>query len=396
MKNGFLRICSMILVIVLLVNMLPLQVLAQEPDTGRVEQNQIEQIKPEEDVSAERIVEEIPQKRTEFSKEFLLENGLHKVNVYPEAVHYATEKGWEEIDNTLITKADGTITNTAGVWDVSFPQQLSKDKSISIQKDGHTLSFYMAGEITGNGSALMRSADTAKETLSVASVKQSAAAIQTPAVQDSVLHEEKILQKTQSRLTYANVYQNTNVIYDLKSNKVKESVVLEAYNSALRGYRYTLDVGTMIPVLEEDGQIVFYDANRENIIFVMPAPYMIDNGGACNYDVQVQLTGSGSRYTMTYLLPQQWLSAEDRAWPVILDPVVQPSLSVENIRDRTVKSQGSCSQTWEMNACGRYEDGSYARTFLKYSSLPGLTSSDVIVNATVHNFLPVTGKELQQ
>ena len=92
MKNGFLKICSMLLVLVLLANMLPLQVFAQQLNTGKTEPI-VTAPEPAADESAtDRVIAEIKEKRTEFSKEFLLANGLHMITVYPEAVHYAGQR----------------------------------------------------------------------------------------------------------------------------------------------------------------------------------------------------------------------------------------------------------------------------------------------------------------
>ena len=45
----------------------------------------------------------------------------------------------------------------------------------------------------------------------------------------------RVTDKLYSRLSYANVYENTDVIFDLNSNLVKESIVMERYNSTLSG-----------------------------------------------------------------------------------------------------------------------------------------------------------------
>ena len=156
MKKQFIKVCSMLLAMVMVFHILPMCVSA-EP----LPMTETETLVPEESIvqtptvtapvdTAEplSVVAEIPEKRTEFSKEFLLSNGIHMLTMYPQAVHYATTDGWEEIDNTLQVQTDGTLHNTAGVWDVQFPQQLAEDQSISVTKDGYTLSFFMAGELT--------------------------------------------------------------------------------------------------------------------------------------------------------------------------------------------------------------------------------------------------------
>ena len=146
-------------------------------------------------------------------------------------------------------------------------------------------------------------------------------------------HPEAVATKLNARLQYSNVYSDTNVVYDLQSNKLKESVVISRYDSSLRGYSYTLDVGKLVPVLNEDNSISFYDEHRENVVMTMPAPFMVDAAKAHNYDVAVILRGAGSAYTLQYILPQQWLAAEERVWPVVLDPVVTPATNASNVRD---------------------------------------------------------------
>ena len=96
------------------------------------------------------VLEELTDKRTMYSKEFLLSNGLHMVTLYGEAVHYEKDGRWADIDNTLkasSTGDEGSYINTEGPLQVRFPQKLSEEKGISVTKDGKTLSFYMTGEI---------------------------------------------------------------------------------------------------------------------------------------------------------------------------------------------------------------------------------------------------------
>ena len=41
------------------------------------------------------VLEEITENRTEFTKEFMLSNGLHMAAVYPTAVHYQENGQWQ-------------------------------------------------------------------------------------------------------------------------------------------------------------------------------------------------------------------------------------------------------------------------------------------------------------
>ena len=387
MMKKAIRICSIVLVLALFINMLPMQALGQMYLSSTDTEIQTEKTNELLETKDVEIIDEVVENRTEFSKEHVLSNGLHQLTLYPTAIHYETDSGWEEIDNTLKANTNGTYTNTAGVWNVSLPQQLSTTKPVTITKDGYTLSFAMAGQLRVNGlQAAVRALTGEAESLSVSSAGVAAAKIQkvdNSALKEAMEHPEALPDKLASRLAYESVYANTDVLYDLDSNKLKESIVLRAYDGALRGYRYTLNVGTMIPVLEDDGQITFYTPDKKAVVMVMPAPFLVDDAKVYNYDVEVQLTGSGSSYTLTYMLPQEWLADSQRQWPVVLDPVVDADFSASNINDQTVAETYTYSYTWGMGEVG-YDDGYGAeRFYIKYENLPPLSSADVVVGATM-------------
>ncbi len=400
MLKRFLRICSVLLTLVMLFNMLPLNAVAQEYISAEATETVATK---QDNTSSAKIVAEVKENRSKFSKEFMLDNGLYVSAVYAQPVHYEKDGQWEEIDNTLQINSDGTYSNKAGVWDVHFPQQLTTNSDISITKDGYTLSFRMAGELRQPGNLEVAAAAlkleevetftvaTGEETAQTFSV-QSAQSVQgqiqavdlTEARQDAQ-YEEFIAEKNVSQLMYANIYQNTDIRYDLKANQVKESVILENYSSTLRGYRYTLNVGDMIPVLQEDNSIYFYDAKQENIVMVMPAPYLIDSANEMSYEVVVNLKQTGSQWTLSYLLPQTWLAAEERSWPVVLDPVVVADLSDNNIQDTTIISKRPEEIDYMRSTLqiGYSAADGKSRILLGFDELPSLKSSDVVIKAEV-------------
>jgi len=135
MLKRFLRVCSMLLVVVMLANMLPTQALGEQfreaLQSDSFTTNQTGTISPKEIT----VVGEITEKRSEYVKEYLLSDGTRMAAVYADPVHYEKDGQWEEIDNTLKTVglgAAGTYETTAGIWQVSFPQQLSSAKQITI------------------------------------------------------------------------------------------------------------------------------------------------------------------------------------------------------------------------------------------------------------------------
>ena len=349
----FHRICSLVLVLVMLLQIAPVRSLGTEIHREHDDTEAVTQTLPTVSNSSgdAYILDELTERRTEFTKEFLMSNGLHMAAVYDNAVHYQENGQWQEIDNTLKLSAGrvgNVYTNTAGNWHVLFPQNLTPDSGISITKDEYVLSFRMSGELrkaTGgnelmSSSGLTLNADTdadsilntigTEETLSLSRPAADSPAAVIPRDTQTLLAEaeypETVADKIYSRLEYGDVYTNTDVIFELSSNLVKESIVMEQFDASLRGYTYLLDTGEMTPVLSESGEILLMDEASKEPVMVMPAPYLVDNAGKYCYDVEVKLASSGDEYILSYLLPQRWLADNSRTWPVILDPEVMTSL----------------------------------------------------------------------
>lgn len=401
MNSKFMKICSIVLTIALLINLLPMQVLGAEfnslfSDSEAASENWF-YTNQMGDPGEATIVEEITDARTEYSKEYLMSNGLNMIVVYPEAVHYEENNEWKEIDNTLKavgTGANASYINTAGEWTVSFPQQLNSSKTVSISRDGYTLSFGLAGELTIpefpetsvmsvekitdiNEPAQQFSVDPG--TLTSAVIED----LDLSSLRESMEYPETFVESIFSQLKYNNVYGDTDIVYDLSSRTVKESIVIESYDAELYGYRYTLNTGTMVPVLEDDGSITLYAPDKTEIVMSMPAPYMIDNSGETSFDIDVTLEPSESGYILTYHMPMEWLADDDRAWPVVLDPIVEAGTSTSNILDHFVAEYYSASNSSGSLMCGYYPDFGKMRTFIKFSNIPTLSAADVIVNATL-------------
>ena len=378
MKKWFMNVFSVFLAVVMVIQLLPLNVFAQQMRTD----TPVETVSTtQEEVDEAYIVHEIEDERTEYSKVYRLSNGLHMAAVYNEPVHYEKDGHWEDIDNTLVTK-DGKLSNTAGVWDVSFPQSMSSSNAVTIEKDGYTLSFYMAGQVRK-----LTMAPIGQDPVSVMAVTSSAAQVQTldlTAEKEAAEHPETVLDNTHSRLQYTGVFSNTNVVYDLVSNRVKESIIIGAYDAELQGYQYTLNTGSLTPVLTDSGEILLVGTDKQTVVMTMPAPYLVDNNGEYSYDVTVDLQGTKGTYVLTYTLPTSWMADSSRSYPVVLDPIVYAQADINNIHDVSVYENGS-EYTYQFSVldCGHNEAYGIMRSYIKYAVLPTLTYSDVVISATL-------------
>lgn len=127
MYSKFVKFCSVILTVALLINLLPMQVLGTESKALLAQPENVNSnviydnvVYDNESVALNdaTIIGEVIDKRTEFSKEYKLSNGLYMTAVYPRAVHYDNEGTWAEIDNTLKLvgfDSNAIYTNTAGI-----------------------------------------------------------------------------------------------------------------------------------------------------------------------------------------------------------------------------------------------------------------------------------------
>ena len=374
LKKLLYRLLSTILVLVMLAQMLPAEVLAAS--VGQQEQPGLSEVQPQ-------VVAEVVSGRSRYSKEFKLSNGLHLAVLYPEPVHYEADGQWVEIDTTL--KRSGTAyTTTAGDWQVSLPTSLGTGGTVSVTKDGYTLSFRMAGELRSSGNLELMSAG---EQYEVQAARSSTAQVQTvdlTEIRAASEYPETVLEKLQSRLSYDGVYTNTDIVYDVTPSRLKESIVLESYSSTLMGYRFTLETGDLTPVLGEDGTIGLFAPGSKEPIMTMPAPYLLDGAMEVSHDVNVALTGRNGTYTLTYRLPTAWLADAQRQWPVILDPIITVESNALTIQDIYVieKNMAPDYKGISLEVGHSVWFGIY-RSFLKYTDLPALASADTVVSATL-------------
>ena len=126
--------------------------------------------------------------------------------------------------------------------------------------------------------------------------------------------------KLGSTVLYENVFDGVDLMYENYSYNIKETILV---NEPQVGYEYSfrLDVDGLTPVLEEDGAVYLYD-ETDTPIYIIPAPYMYDANNILSYDVEYTLEMDEDGYILTVSADEVWMNAEDRAFPVAIDPTV--------------------------------------------------------------------------
>lgn len=451
------------------------------------------------------LTEEITDRRDEFQKEFMMENGMRLAAIYPMAVHFEREGKWEEIDNTLYSdnfEEEKVFRNKNGIWNVYLPTEIGENRDIILEHNGHRLSFGFLGELgkeayketsvdevesvetvedetevteppnetaedndeqeqtieaeeaapsdgedasalnedteitaettdgVSNEEAITtdeapledvtevptaentdeetgKTSDAADEVLpdeevisanygyEINPVKTSKGTLLESEIKDTLNHgslEEDILSRISSGIRYDGVFEGTDLKYELISNQLKETVIINSFRDDLTGYRYAIKTKDLVLKAEENGMIIAYPKDGSEPAFYLPAPFLYDSEHRMNRDIKTELEETEDGYTLTYILPKEWLSDPETKYPVSLDPVIQPVSSTYTIQDQSVSEFHNLDYTWGCVEAGYFPPssggGGRERIFMKFQNIPSLSAADVIVSASVSMYKP--------
>ena len=134
----------------------------------------------------------------------------------------------------VLSDGNTFYTNTAGCWNILFPQTLGSNDRIGVSIGEHNVQFGMAGELRSTGDLVVASIGQIEVGDNMVALTTSSAQVSTAQVQlidtttslANAEFPEMVLENLNSRLVYPNIYPYTNIVYDLQGNQLKESIVL--------------------------------------------------------------------------------------------------------------------------------------------------------------------------
>jgi hypothetical protein len=230
------------------------------------------------------VVKELPEKRTENSKTYLLSSGALRAEVYAGPIHYQDASGaWKDIDTTLVPGA------TKGEY-----------VSAATPVEVHT---YPAGSP------------------SLVNLKTDGATVGISLVSDKLIDP----QIYDNRAFYLAPSSGFALSHEVQDSGVEETVTL--YSSKAPGtFTFTVDHPGLTLWQDGTGQWGLYQGVENSPVLVM--------GGLTVFDSSVDLTGdpafcSGAtmkvvpgkdKSTITITVLQKWLSDPARVYPVVIDP----------------------------------------------------------------------------
>ncbi len=389
-KNNVIHLFALLLVLVLVLTSIPVNVVAQ----GVSPKESVSPTLPSEDESTALPISQTDEKdlvkqsevvalRTEYTKHFDMGDGTYQAVTYSFPVHRKDASGvWQNIDNTLISRKSG-VGNFYGTHDsrVMFASVLSPSSSLlTFKENGYTIDM-----VFNSPNKTVSSAATIDNSMSKNSLISEDLA--------SMNIEDPTNYRSTSSVKYKNVTANVDLEYVLYSNVVKENIII---NNFCDNYTYSfyLELNNLVAELKT-GIVYLRDSVSDEVVYVIPMPYMYDAVGTISYDVRYQLNEIETGiYELVIVADEDWINSSERQFPVVIDPTL--SSTTELIYDTYVNAKDA-----ETKATGYGYDSTmwisnpYRTTFIKSWRMPelptGVTIIDARLKAAYYYYSGVTG-----
>jgi RHS repeat-associated protein len=327
---------SVFLAFLIVVQILPLQVLAESVTDAIAHKEFIEDVlnNPtyEDNTSDAEILYEVEEKRDEYTKVYKKSDGTYTAIMTEEPLHYLYNGVWEEINNSM-SLTGNLYTNLDNLFNVEFPESIDSNENLTVEKDGYELSF------------------------SVDNIEESSAVVENDIVvsDTNISVADEAIAQTQSAVTYIDVAENTDLQYIVTPNSIKENIIVSDKESVKDTYTFTFETNGLDAEKLDDGSVVFKDENNE-IKFRIPRPVMTDSSLAFSYDINVVLIeNTGGTITLEYSPSSEWTNSYDRVYPITIDPAIMvENNDVSWVEDTFVVYDSSNGDTQNTNFYNDY------------------------------------------
>lgn len=420
MKKTLSNILTVMLALLMALYVFPYEVIATMPDATEPEEydtSVLDESVFEEDNKSKKeayILFEDTEQRDETTKVFRMSDGSYTAAVYPMQVHFEENGEMREINNQfeLKTDEDGEMyyENTASPVKITLPAGLSEDNAVTYSKDEYSVSFSLSEMKFSGGISKINSDDTEyKNKLKKKIIadntddedyiekyglsKEEAELIDVPydVAVERLNTAEQELENVKCNVFYSNIFDDVDLRYSVVGTTLKDEIILNSSAVKVKSYEFTITTNQLTAVLSEDNSISLQNSTGEEI-FKINSPYMYDTIGATSEDIKVTLKDNkDGTYTYKLKPDKKWLEADERVYPIVIDPPVTES-NFNTVKDTTAinaNSTGTLGYTTEKNLIkvgNRYDSslGTYCEVQgLLYNPLPDVlkNGSTRIINA---------------
>ncbi|MEW2626097.1 DNRLRE domain-containing protein [Streptomyces sp. NPDC048106] len=177
-----------------------------------------------------------------------------------------------------------------------------------------------------------------------------------------------------STVTYRNAVAGADLSYELGPGRVKENITLAERPAGPLSFTFTLATDGLTPRAGKDGSIGFYGEGPDAVL-VIPAPFMRDAkkdarspfGFVHSTAVKQKLSRHGKAWKLTVTPDAKWLAANQRQYPVTIDPTIAIAPTPDEAQDVMISSDGpetNYDDNWRLSV-GNTDTGS-SRALLKF------------------------------
>lgn len=147
-------------------------------------------------------------------------------------------------------------------------------------------------------------------------------------------------------IRYNDVYDGIDVQYTVSETGVKEDIIVNEF-TGIDTFSYELDLNGHEVELTENTLFV-YNKKTKDCAYTISAPVMTDADGNYSTDIDVSL----DKNILTVTADSEWLSANERAYPVRIDPNVEKISGEKELNIKSVVQDGDRVYTASGGAYG--------------------------------------------
>ena len=312
-------------------------------------------------------------KRTENTKYIRLADGSHYVAQYETSIHYQDESGtWQEFDNTLVYSAASSDDEVNGYEtsnnkrSIKFANNSNSSKLLTIKDDKYKINFGLVG---ANGT----------KGVTVINPKESDP-------NETKLEQITVVKKNISSVVYEDVWDSVDLQYIVIGNDIKENIIVKNQSDSY-SYTFNLKLNKLYAEMQPNGTIGLYDEKDGTLQYIIPLPFMYDANNMSSDAVEFSLKQiKNKEYELTVTAASSWMNADDRAYPVTIDPAINKN-TASAITDLMINEKfpttnySDTATPWVGYMGGT--DGVRGITLVKLNSLPSIPAKAIITNATI-------------
>ena len=284
----------------------------------------------------------------------------------------------EELLSSPITFIKGDILNQEEAAEVLAEAVLAADVSAedTVQAEG-----------ASRDSTLEAAAEELPEVVWAGEFAQEDAA----SGEEETLLEQASADNAVTSVGYGNILPGVSLQYVAYGSSLKEYILINEVQEDYH-YEFDLDLENLVPQMQEDGSILLKDAENGTVVYEIPAAYMTDGAGCYSDAVEMVLLENGDGgYLLAVDADPEWIEAEERVFPVQIDPTLNRRLSsTTGIRGNYVcdakETESSANYGWMYVGYDSSGNGNMT-TFIQLKDLPSLPEGSVICSSMFNMYV---------